>query len=56
MIEVHPDSLMIGDSLRTDKVFADNANIDFFHLHENGDISNLGVVCDYIDNTFCKDK
>ena len=56
MIEVHPDSLMIGDSLRTDKVFADNANIDFFHLHENGDISNLGVVCDYIDNTFFKEK
>ena len=56
MLEVQPDSLMIGDSLRTDKVFADNANIDFFHLHENGDISNLGVVCDYIDNTFCKEK
>tara|TARA_B100001250_G_C19748482_1_gene766535 strand:+ start:334 stop:1476 length:1143 start_codon:yes stop_codon:yes gene_type:complete len=56
MLDVHPESLMIGDSLRTDKVFADNANIDFFHLHENGDISHLGVVCDYIDNTFCKEK
>lgn len=54
MIDVNPNSLMIGDSLRTDKVFANNANIDFFHLHENGDISNLGVICDYIDNTFKK--
>lgn len=52
MINVNPKSLMIGDSLRTDKVFADNANIDFIHVHEDGDISNLGVLCDYIDNTF----
>lgn len=43
------NSVMIGDSLLTDKIFADNHKIPFFHLHVDGDISNLGVLCDYLD-------
>lgn len=40
-------TVMIGDSMNTDAVFAKNANIPFFHVHEKGEISHLGVFLDY---------
>jgi len=40
--------VFIGDSKITDYNLAKNANIDFIHIDsECGDISNLGVLCDY---------
>ena len=41
--------IFIGDSLLTDKKLCVNSNIDFIHLHTDGDISNLGVLCDYLN-------
>lgn len=44
------DMILIGDSELTDKKLAKNMNIDFLHINnENGDISNLGVICDYLN-------
>ena len=44
------DIILIGDSLKTDKKLAINIGIDFLHIDEDiGDISNLGVICDYLN-------
>ena len=48
MYKVNINSVMIGDSLLTDKKFADYNNIDFIHVDETSNISNLGVLCEYI--------
>ena len=42
---------MFGDSLKTDKQFAQSCNIDFIYVNENdetADISHLGVYNDYL--------
>lgn len=43
------DIIFIGDSLLTDKKLCINCGIDFIHVHEEGDITNLGVLCDYLN-------
>ena len=43
------DIIFIGDSKITDYNLAKNCNIDFIHINEQeGDISHLGVLCDYL--------
>lgn len=39
--------VFIGDSDVTDKVLALNCGIDFIRVHPEGDISHLGVLCDF---------
>lgn len=44
------DIVFIGDSNETDKVLANKNNIDFIHVDEtHGDISHLGVLCNYFN-------
>lgn len=40
--------LFIGDSDLTDKLLALNCGIDFLRVHPEGDISHLGVLCNYL--------
>lgn len=40
--------VFIGDSLKTDKILAEKANIDFIRIADDGDISNLGIIIDYL--------
>ena len=41
------DIIFIGDSEKTDKQLAKKCEIDFIRVHEEGDISHMGVLCDY---------
>lgn len=44
--------IMFGDSLKTDKPFAQCCSIDFIHIDENNknaNMSHLGVFCDYLN-------
>ena len=43
--------IFIGDSEITDKKLALNGNIDFLRVHKNGDISDLGVLLYYLNNS-----
>lgn len=47
MYKVKKNSVVIGDSLLTDKLFAEKNNIDFLHVHKDYDITNMGVLCEY---------
>ena len=41
------DIIFIGDSEKTDKQLAKKCEIDFIRVHKEGDISHMGVLCDY---------
>ena len=51
MIKIKDKTIMIGDNPLTDKLFAQEVGIPFILVSANAskaDISNLGVLCDYI--------
>ncbi|KAJ3435870.1 spectrin beta chain [Anaeramoeba flamelloides] len=50
-LNLKPKSIMIGDTLMTDKALAFNLNIPFVHVSKkfkNADMSHLGVMIDYL--------
>lgn len=42
------DVVFIGDSEITDAKLCNNSQIDFIRVHAAGDISHLGILCDYL--------